>query len=193
MRRKGPSSVLYGRGSAGGFVNRVRKNPLPELHAEIAPSIGSFDHYRLDADITGPLFESDTVRVRMMGAYEDASAFVDGVESERVVVAPSLEFDPTDSTRLLLQGTYQEDNFIPNPGFPLVRGGDIFRAPNIRRSLLVGVPNRDENEWEVLTGAAQLEQKLGDKWLATLRLNRSSQDSPIDIDSYAYGISPAGE
>ncbi|MGH8585970.1 MAG: hypothetical protein ACREWE_07275, partial [Gammaproteobacteria bacterium] len=30
---KGPSSVLYGRGSAGGFVNRVPKRPLPESRA----------------------------------------------------------------------------------------------------------------------------------------------------------------
>ncbi|MGH8564291.1 MAG: TonB-dependent siderophore receptor [Gammaproteobacteria bacterium] len=189
---KGPSSVLYGRGSAGGFVNRVRKKPLPEFHAEIAPSIGSFDRYRLDADVTGPLFRSDTVRGRIVTAYEDASAFVDGVESDRLLFAPGLEFDLTDSTRLLVQGTYQKDNFIPNPGFPLVQDGDMFRAPNIRRSLFVGLPNRDENEWEVLTGTAQLEQQLGDKWLATLRLNRSSQDSPIETDSYAYGISPAG-
>jgi outer-membrane receptor for ferric coprogen and ferric-rhodotorulic acid len=61
---KGPSS-LYGRGSAGGFVNRVRKKPLPEFHAEIAPSIGSFDFYRADADVTGPLFGSDKVRGRL--------------------------------------------------------------------------------------------------------------------------------
>jgi outer membrane receptor for ferric coprogen and ferric-rhodotorulic acid len=115
---KGPSSTLYGRGSLGGFVNRMRKKPLTEFHSEIAPSIGSFDSYRLDADVTGPPFAG--ARGRLVAAYEDASAFVDGVESERVVAAPSLEFDLTDTTRLLVQGLYQEDRFIPNP-FPCSR------------------------------------------------------------------------
>ncbi len=190
---KGPSSVLYGRGSAGGFVNRVRKRPLAQTQIEGALSIGSFDFYRAEFDVTGPLFESDKARGRFVTAYEDAGAFVDGVESERLLFAPGLELDLTNTTRLLLQGTYQEDNFIPNPGFPLVQDGDTFRAPDIPRSLFVGLPNRDENEWEVLTGSAQLEQELGDNWLGTLRLNRSSQDSPIDIDSYAYGISAGGD
>ncbi len=73
---KGPSS-LYGRGSAGGFINRVRKKPLPEFRAGIAPSIGSFDFYRVDADATGPLFASDRARGRLVFAYEDAGSFVD--------------------------------------------------------------------------------------------------------------------
>jgi outer-membrane receptor for ferric coprogen and ferric-rhodotorulic acid len=143
---KGPASVLYGRGSAGGFVNRVRKKPLPEFYAELAPSVGSFDFYRLEGDVTGPLFKSERMRGRLVAAYQDANAFVDGVESERTVLAPSLELDVTDSTRLLLHGTYQEDQFIPNPGFPLQQDGNIFKAPKILRSLFVGVPNTDENE-----------------------------------------------
>lgn len=190
---KGPSSSLYGRGSLAGFVNRVRKKPLPEFWADVELSGGSYDVYRAEGDITGPLFESDKARGRLVAAYEDAGSFIDGVESERRVFAPSVELDLTDSTRLLVQGLYQEDRFIPNPGFPLQQDGENFRAPDIRRSLFVGVPNEEENEWEVLTGSAQLEQQVTDNWLATLRLNRSSQDSPIDIDSYAYGIEPDGD
>jgi hypothetical protein len=59
----------------------------------------------------------------------------------------------------------------------------------------VGVPNADENEneWRVWSGSLQLDQERGDDWLATLRLNRSSQDSPVHQDSYAYaygGLTP---
>jgi len=192
---KGPSSTLYGRGSPGGLVNRVRKKPLPEFRAEIAPSVGSYDTYRLDADVTGPIpiLGSDATRGRMVVVYEDAGAFVDGVESERILAAPRLEFDLTDTTRLLLLGSYQRDHFIPNPGIPLVFDDGKFRAPDIRRSLFVGTPSEDENEWEVLTGTAQLEQALGDRWLATLRVSGSTQDTPIDHGRYAYRISPGGD
>lgn len=189
---KGPSS-LYGRGSAGGFINRVRKKPLRDAQAETALSIGSFDFYRADADVTGPLFASDKVRGRLVLAYEDAGSFVDFAESERAVVAPSLEFDLTDSTRLLVQGTYQRDRFFPTNGFPLQRDGEHFRAPNIRRSLFVGVPNEDESTGEILSGSAQLEQQLGENWLATLRLYRSATEHRSQTDNYACGITPEGD
>lgn len=190
---KGPSSALYGRGSAGGFINRVRKKPSPQAQVAAAAEIGSFDHYRAEGDATGPLLGSDKARGRLTAAYQDAGSFVDGVESERAVVAPSVEVDLSDSTRLLLQGSYQQDKFVPNPGFPLQSDGGGLRAPDISRSLFVGLPSEDRSEWEALTGVAQLEQRLGDDWLATVRLNRTSQDSPVDIDSYAYGIAANGD
>jgi len=139
---KGPSSVLYGRGTAGGFTNRVRKKPLGVFASEFDASVGSFDFYRAEGDVTGPLFESERARGRLVLAYENAGAFVDGVESELVVAAPSLAFDITGSTRLLLLGSYQREEFLPNPGIPLVRDGDTLRLPNIRRSLYTGVRMR---------------------------------------------------
>jgi TonB-dependent siderophore receptor len=185
---KGPASVLPGRGSAGGFINRIRKKPLSEAQAEVAVSIGSFDYYRGDADVTGLLFGWDRTRGRLVTAYEDAGSFVDGVEPALAVVAPSLAVDITDSTRVLLQGLYQDQRFIPNSGFPLIRDGNIFRAPNVRRSLFFGVPNKDkdDNNWEILSGSVQLEQDIGDNWLAMLKLNRTVTDQPIDQNSYAY-------
>jgi len=190
---KGPSATLYGRSSAGGFVNCVRKKPLPEFESELEVSVGSFDFYRAEGDVTGPLFKSEHTRGRLVLAYENAGAFVDGVESEVVVVAPSLDFDLTDSTRLLLQGTYQRDDLLPNPGFPLVRDGDISHAPNVRRSLYFGVPNEDEENTEIRVGIAQLEQELGDDWLATLRLNRTATRQRAGAENYAYGITPDGD
>jgi len=50
--------------------------PLPEFHAEIAPSVSSVDFYRVDGDVTGPLFESEAVCGRLVLAYEDAGSFV---------------------------------------------------------------------------------------------------------------------
>ncbi|MGQ0594048.1 MAG: TonB-dependent siderophore receptor, partial [Gammaproteobacteria bacterium] len=192
---KGPSSVLYGRGSAAGFINLVTKKPLPEFAAEISPQIGSFDFYRVDTDVTGPLLNSDKARGRLVLAYENAGSFVDFAESERIVVAPSLEFDITASTRLLLQGTYQDDSFVPHYGVPLQRDGEDFKAPDVRRSLFFGVPDRDEDNStrELLTGTLQLDQQLGDRWLATLRLNAQSPELRASQDSYAYFLAPNGD
>ncbi len=75
---KGPNSVVYGRGSAGGLINRIRKKPLAESQAEVELSVGSFDSYRADVDLTGPLNSSGNVRGRLVGAYKDEGSFVDG-------------------------------------------------------------------------------------------------------------------
>ena len=191
---KGPNSVVYGRGSAGGLINRVRKKPLAELRGEIALDAGSFDTYRADVDVTGPITAAKNVRGRVVAAYSDEGSFVDGVEGQRTLLAPSIDFDLSATTRLLLEGLYQHDSFVPNTGFALVpREDGSFRAPNIRRTLYVGAPTREDNKWDIHSGTVQLDQEIGDRWLATLRLNRSKTASPVRTDRYSYGFFEGGD
>jgi TonB-dependent siderophore receptor len=194
---KGPSSTLYGRGSAGGFINLVRKKPLPEFRAAFDATAGSFDYYRGDGDITGPIFDSDAARARLTVAYEDAGSFVDGVKSRREVAAPSLELDITESTRLLLQGTYQGDQFIPNYGVPLqTKSNGNFKAPKVDRSTYLGVPQGEyeDNQRNLASGNAQLDQEIDDNWLVTLRLGKSWSRGNQHADNYAYGaLQPNGD
>jgi iron complex outermembrane receptor protein len=186
---KGPNSVVYGRGSAGGLINRIRKKPLDDPQAEVGLSVGSFDTYRVDADLTGPLSSSGDLRGRLVAAYEDEGSFVEGIETERVVLAPSLDFNLTPDTRVLVEALYQSDGFIPNTGVPLVEGENgRFSAPRVPRTRYIGIPTAKKNDWNIYTGSAQIEQSLGDGWLATLRLNRNKTDTPIDVDRYAYGF-----
>lgn len=192
---KGPSSVLNGRGSAGGYINQIRKKPKAEYAAEYEVSVGSWDLYRLDADITGPITASKNVRGRIVAATEDSDSFVKGVESNRLLFAPSVEADITDSTRLLVQALYQKERLIGNPGVPLVKDGDDYNAPDIPRTRFFGIPNEKKNTWETQGITAQLDQQIGDNWLATLRLSRSKTKTPIDMDSYAYaygGVDASG-
>jgi TonB-dependent siderophore receptor len=193
---KGPSSVLNGRGSAGGFINQIRKKPKSSYESEFEASAGSWDSYRLDADITGPLTDSGNVRGRAVAAISDTGSFVDGVEGERRLLAPSVEADITDRTRVLVQAVYQKDRFVGNPGVPLVKSGDDkYEAPAIPRSRFIGLPNHEKNNWEIFGATAQVDHQINDDWLATLRLNRVKTRTPIDMDSYAYsygGVAPDG-
>jgi outer membrane receptor for ferric coprogen and ferric-rhodotorulic acid len=186
---KGPNSVVYGRGSAGGLINRIRKKPLRETRQEVALSVGSFNTYRADVDLTGPVNSAETVRGRLVAAYRDEGSFVDGLELQRSVLAPSVDFDLSSSTRLLLEGLYQHESFTPNTGMPLVDSGDgRYRPPAIRRSLYLGIPSANKTDWDIYSGTVQLEQSLSDSWLATLRVNRNKTQTPIQADRYAYGF-----
>ena len=190
---KGAKSVLYGRGSVGGLINRVRKKPLAEPRTEIEFTAGSFDTWRGDLDITGPLFDSRSARGRFVGAYEDSGSFVDGVQTRRTVLAPSADFDLGDGTHLLVQALRQNESIIPNTGMPLRADGDNWKAPDISRRRYNGVPTRDPYDWTIESVMAQLDQKLGDDWLATLRLSSSNTDTPIRTDAYAYGFREDGD
>ncbi|MCW3513546.1 TonB-dependent receptor plug domain-containing protein, partial [Burkholderia cenocepacia] len=39
---KGPAAALYGRGSGGGVINRITKQPLPENFGHVSATTGSY-------------------------------------------------------------------------------------------------------------------------------------------------------
>ena len=185
---KGANSVLYGRGSVGGLINRIRKKPTSERQTDIEFTGGSFDSYRGEIDTRGALTDSGNARGRLIAVYDDAGSFVEGVETKRTVLAPSVDFDLTSSTHLLVQALRQTEDIIPNTGMPLRADGDNWKAPNISRRQYNGIPTRDPYQWTIESVMAELQQKLGDDWLATLRLSSSNTDTPIRTDAYAYGF-----
>lgn len=193
---KGPNSMLFGRGSPGGIINRITKKPEKVARGEIGVDIGSFDTYRMDVDVTGQVVTSPSIQGRLVAAYEDAETFVRGPKTETTVLAPSANFDLSPTTRLLLTGLYQSQDIIPNTGLPLLVDGDNFEAPDINRRQYNGVVTRDPYTWKIESFSAQLEQAFADRWLATLRLNKTSIDTPIAVDAYAYsygGVEPDGD
>jgi TonB-dependent siderophore receptor len=190
---KGPSSIMYGRGSAGGLVNRIRKKPLAQAQTQIELSAGSFDTYRADLDVSRPELGSRHVRGRVVAAYEDSGSFVRGPETQRTVLAPSLDLDLTDTTRLLLMGLYQNEDIVPNTGTSLAQRGDGFVAPKISRRRYNGVVTDDPYSWKVLSATAQLDQELGDRWLGSLRLNTSNIKTPIVTEAYVYSFRDDGD
>jgi catecholate siderophore receptor len=72
---KGPASVLYGRGSSGGLINRVSKKPGTE-GGEIVLSYGSWDDKRSEIDLGHVFFDND-VAVRLTGAIERSDSYRD--------------------------------------------------------------------------------------------------------------------
>ncbi|PND66117.1 TonB-dependent receptor plug domain-containing protein, partial [Escherichia coli] len=54
---KGPASVLYGRGSSGGLINRITKKPGIDK-TEVAATIGSWNQRRGEFDLARNFAES---------------------------------------------------------------------------------------------------------------------------------------
>lgn len=118
---QGPASVLYGRGSPGGLVNRITKKPLAEPINQIGVSFGSSGQRRTEYDF-GTRTADDFARFRLTGAFEDSASFRDQFFLKRQAVAPSLLFNLSPDTKFTIQGDYLHDDRLADMGIPSFNG-----------------------------------------------------------------------
>jgi TonB-dependent siderophore receptor len=182
---KGPSSVLYGQGSLGGFINMIRRKPQAESAASVVAQAASFDTYRAEVDVTGPLGSSDRYRGRVTAAYDDGGSFTSSVDTRTLLVAPSLEVDVGDDTKILAQALYQRDDYTPSRGMPLRLDGNELKIPDIERSLFTGVPSQEESFGKVHLVTLEIDKPVGDKWLMSLLFQNSGVSTHRFFDAYS--------
>lgn len=120
---KGPASVLYGRGSSGGLINRITKKPGIDK-SEVALTVGSWDQRRGEFDIARNL-EDSGVAFRVTGAIERADSYRDQQFLDREALSPSLSFKLGDKTKLLLQAEYLSDRRLTDFGIPAYQGRPV--------------------------------------------------------------------
>ena len=107
---KGATGLLTGAGGPGGTINMVRKKPTREFKAHIDVGAGSWENYRSEIDVSGPLTESGNVRGRAVAAYQDKHSFMDHYKRDSEVYYGILEVDLTPDTLLTLGADYQDNN-----------------------------------------------------------------------------------
>lgn len=107
---RGATGLLGGIGQPSATINMVRKRPTSDFAASIQGSAGSWDNYRTEVDVSGPLNEQGTLRGRMVTAYQTANSFVDRLSTERKVAYGIIEADLSDRDTISLGLDYQERN-----------------------------------------------------------------------------------
>jgi outer membrane receptor for ferric coprogen and ferric-rhodotorulic acid len=106
---RGANSMMTGTGNPSATVNYVRKRPTNTFQGDLAVQYGSWDDYRLEADIGGPLNASGTVRGRLIYANEDKASYLDHNHVNRNVYSGVLAWDAT--PRLTVTAGYSiQDN-----------------------------------------------------------------------------------
>ena len=111
---KGPNALIFGRGGAGGVVNRVPKSAGVRPTREIAVQGGMFGNKRASAGINQPLGEK--VALRLDGMFEDSGSFRDSVSLERRGVTPTLTYSATDRTKVTVRHEYLHDHRTADRG-----------------------------------------------------------------------------
>ncbi len=159
---KGPGSVLYGRGSAGGLVNRINKKPLDEALHEISLIGSSLGQKRAELDLAAVI--NDQVKVRLTGAFEDSDGYRNQSFIKREAIAPSIQWNLSDQTSLLLQADYLHDDRLADQGLPM----DPLTGKPVRTNTktFYGALNGEEVgnvDTEVSSQTVTLEHKLNDQ------------------------------
>ena len=97
---KGPTATLYGNCDPGGTINLVTKKPLDRTTSDFDLYGGSWDHFRGQADITGPLTKNKILLYRFNAGYDNGRSFRDHVFSRSYAMAPSLSFMPNEKLQV---------------------------------------------------------------------------------------------
>ncbi len=118
---KGPSAVVFGRGSTGGAINQVSKAPtLAPLWSGTLVG-GTNSEIRGTADIDQPIGPDAAIRVTAMGERSKVTDR-DLVSNHRWGIAPSVTFGITGPDTVTLEYYHQEENDIPDVGVPFING-----------------------------------------------------------------------
>lgn len=157
---KGPASVLYGRGSSGGLINRVTKKPGIDK-SEIAAQIGRWKQRRGEFDLARS-HEDNGLAFRITGAIERADSFRDQQFLDRKAIAPSLLLKFSRDTSLLLQADHLSDRRITDFGIPSFQG----RPVDVPRNTYYGAANArdvDFTKAEVTSTGFTLNHRFNDR------------------------------
>jgi outer membrane receptor for ferric coprogen and ferric-rhodotorulic acid len=106
---RGANSMMTGAGNPSATVNYVRKRPTKDFRASLAGQYGSWDDYRLEADVSGPLTADGAVTGRLIYANQDKGSHLDHYGVNRNVYGVLLAWDATPSLTAAI-GYSRQDN-----------------------------------------------------------------------------------
>ena len=171
---KGPSSILFGRGSTGGVINQTLRLPQARNFGELSLQAFSPAGVRGTTDVN--LHAGDVgVRLNAMGQHVDIAGR-DRVYSERWGVAPSITFGLGTDTQLTLHYLHQQENSIPDYGVPWLFG----RPAAVNRSNFYGQSGVDHERVTTDVLTARLQHRFNDAFTIRNTFRFGNYDRDID-------------
>lgn len=130
---RGATGLMGGVGSPGASINMVRKRPTAERRASVSAEVGSWDHYGLGVDVSGPLNDAGNIRSRLVIDHQDQNSWLDRYESRTSLFYSITEFDLSEATLLSIGFSHQRnDNEAPmRSGVPLYYFNDYANGTKI--------------------------------------------------------------
>jgi len=184
---RGATGLMTGAGSPAASINLHRKHAdSQDLAASLGFTAGSWNDYRLDADVSTHLTSDGTVRARFVGVYQDTESFQNFYNKEKTVLYGIVDADLSENTRLSVGVDYQDNSPQANTwgSFPLFLGDGS--PANWARSVSTAP---DWAFWDRTTTSAfaEAQHSFGNGWelRSTLSWRRFEEDLAL---FYVYGF-----
>ncbi|OFJ35975.1 TonB-dependent siderophore receptor FhuA [Vibrio cholerae] len=183
---KGPASILYGEAPPGGVVNAVQKKPTDIPQGEVGLQVGNDALRTLTLDISDYANQDGSVRYRLVALMKENDGQLNGTQTSRNYLAPSLSIDISEQTRLTLLASFLEDSGVPtNPFFPAAGTLIDSNFGHIDPSTNLGQPDYDKYERRQVSLGYLFEHDLNDVWALSQTFNYGDNDLYLR-SSYAF-------
>ncbi len=181
---KGPASILYGQGEAGGIINYITKKPSFDKYQSFEFIQGSDEYNKFELDSTGGFDQSENLAYRMVFSYEDSDSFRDFTERNRMLFNPSVRYDFNENTRLNVSLERIDDEYTQDRG--QVLSGNLINGysyAGIDPSMFFGIPQWNENtNTESTEMTTRLEHNVSDNHKMDVMLAYVETDK-VNFDS----------
>lgn len=123
---RGPQSTLYGRNSAGGVVNIISREAIPEPEGRIALGYGKYNGRELQFSLNDAVVE-ERLALRISGLYKAQDGFIKNLatgntigERSRIAARAQLVWTPADEWKI----SFNSYNAFVDDGNPTYNRGD---------------------------------------------------------------------
>jgi catecholate siderophore receptor len=188
---KGPSALVFGRGSTGGAINQVSKVADRLPRREVSLTVGSFDQKRATADFN---FQTgDAGALRLAGLVERSGSFRYPQDIEKHGVAPSFWTRLGPDTDLTLSWYYLDARDVTDYGQPTLFSNALgfFGFPPVSPRNDYGYARYDFARYQTHIGTARLEHAFSDtlslrntlRWASYRRRSESTIPALLATDA----------
>ncbi|RVT41394.1 TonB-dependent siderophore receptor [Rheinheimera sediminis] len=185
---RGASGLLQGTGNPSGTINLVRKRPTENLLAEAKLTIGSWNTYRGEADVSGSLNENNNIKGRFIAIKDNRDYFYEQASRDKSLLYATTEWNVSEQTVIALTTKYQDtsDDGI-SMGLPRYSDG---RALNVSRSTNAGA-GWGERNWQNYQHFLEVKHVFNDSWQGKVSVSRIDGDSDLIYASFFGAVNEA--
>lgn len=183
---RGATGLLSGAGDPSASVNLVRKHAdKVDFNGYVNASIGSWNTWRVSADVGGALTADGSIRARVVGRYEEGESYIDLVDRTKWVLYGVIDADVTDTTLVRVGMSHQDTK---------PRGASWGALPTFYTdgtTTDLPISQTTAADWTYWNSTNQnifatIRQQLGDRWSVTANYNRLKNTGDTQL-LYLYG------
>lgn len=181
---KGATGLTTGLANPSATINYVRKRPTDKLQTSVSAAAGSWNQYRVDGDIAGPIV-NNRLKGRLVVARQDGDSYLDRYGKEMTVFYGILSGTLTESTRLSVGHSVNDNRNDGNSSGAL----PLFYSDGSLTDYDASTNTAPEWAYQEVKQArtfVELEQDIGDNWLLKAIYTRHLQDKEWE-SFYLFG------